>query len=143
MSRSTDHSIDPTENHLLACLPTKEIQLIKEVLEFVSLKTKDELNEVGTAVSFLHFPLDSGISLLDLQPTGRAVEVAVIGKEGCTGFTVMQGTLVSPCRILVQVGGSAYRLDVTKLRRLLPRMPVFRYALARFSGLILREAIIP
>lgn len=130
------------QNRILACLPSHERKVLKESLELVSLDTKEELNEVDSPVRYLHFPVGSAISLMEPKRGGGIVEAAVVGMEGCTGFTVVQGYLNAPCRIIVQVGGSAFRLPVSSVMRNLPRLPFFRYALSRFSATILREAII-
>lgn len=130
------------QNGILACLPPKERTILDEHFEVVSLQTKEELNPVNSPIRYLHFPVNSAISLMDLQPAGGIVEVAVVGMEGCTGFTVMQGLKNAPCRVLVQVGGFAFRLTTSSLIKNLPRLPFLRYALLRFSATILRTAII-
>ena len=140
----TPASGDPKieQNSILACLPPKERTILEEHLEVVSLETKEELNEVNSPIRYLHFPVHCGISLMDLQPAGGIVEVAIVGMEGCSGFTVVQGYKNAPCRVLVQVGGFAFRLPASLLVQNLPRLPVLRYALSRFSATILRTAII-
>jgi len=130
------------QNGILACLPSQECKILKEALELVSLRAKDELNEVDTPQRYLHFPVGSAISLMESQPVGGVVGAAVVGMEGCTGFTVVQGYMNAPCRVIVQVGGSAFRLTVSTLMRSLPKLPFLRYALSRFSATILKETII-
>jgi hypothetical protein len=130
------------QNSILACLPSKERKILEQSLELVSLSTKEMINEVNTPVGYLHFPVGSAISLMEPQPASGIVEAAVVGMEGCTGFTVVQGYRNAPCRVIVQVGGSAFRLTISSLMRNLPRLPFLRYALSRFSATILRETII-
>jgi hypothetical protein len=141
MALATD---DPKieQNGILAYLPPKERTILEEHFEMVSLQTKEELNAVNSPIRYLHFPVNSGISLMDLQPAGGTVEVAVVGMEGCTGFTVVQGYMNAPCGVLVQVGGFAFRLPASALLRNLRELPFFRYALSRFSATILRTTII-
>jgi hypothetical protein len=73
---------------------------------------------------------------------GGVVEAAVVGMEGFAGSTVVQGYMKAPSRVIVQVGGSAFRLAVSTLMTSLPKLPFLRYALSRFSATILRETII-
>ena len=108
----------------------------------VSLGAKDELNDVDTPIRYLHFPVGSAISLIESDPGGGVVEAAVVGMEGCAGFTVVQGYMNAPCRVIVQVGGPAFRLAVSTFMASLPRLPFLRYALSRFSATILRETMI-
>jgi CRP-like cAMP-binding protein len=129
-------------NRILACLPSKERKILKDSFELVSLHPKEELNELDTPVRYLHFPVGSAISLMNLQSGGAVVEAAVVGMEGCTGFTVVQGYMNAPCRVMVQVGGRAFRLPASTLTKALPQLPFIRYALSRFSVTILRQAII-
>ncbi len=91
---------------------------------------------------FLHFPINSAISLMDLQADGRAVEVSVVGKEGCVGFTAVLGYANAPGRFIVQVGGAAVRIAVSSLLPILGSMPVLHKVLVRFSALMFREAVI-
>jgi hypothetical protein len=85
------------QNGILTYLPPKERTILEEHFEVVSLQTKEELNAVNSPIRYLHFPVNSAISLMDLQPAGGIVEVAVVGMEGCTGFTVVQGYKNAPC----------------------------------------------
>ena len=130
------------QNAILACLPSKERRILKDSLEQVALSTKEKINEVDTPIRYLHFPVGSAISLMEAQPASGIVEAAVVGMEGCTGFTVVQGYMNAPCRVIVQVGGPAFRLSVSSLMGHLPRLPFLGYALSRFSATILRETII-
>jgi hypothetical protein len=129
-------------NRILACLPSKERKILKDSFELVSLHPKEELSELDTPVRYLHFPVGSAISLMNLQSGGAVVEAAVVGMEGCTGFTVVQGYMNAPCRVMVQVGGRAFRLPASTLTKALPQLSFMRYALSRFSVTILRQAII-
>ncbi|HEY7532225.1 MAG TPA: Crp/Fnr family transcriptional regulator, partial [Nitrospiraceae bacterium] len=130
------------KNRLLACLPARERNILNEHLDVVSLRPKEELNGVGSPVRHLHFPIDSAISLMDFKPDGGVVEVALIGKEGCTGSTAVQGSKNALCRVLVQVGGSALRVRVPSVLKALPQLPFFRFALSRFTTTILRATIV-
>jgi hypothetical protein len=130
------------KNRILGCLPSKERKVLGEHAHLVSLRSKEELNEVDSPVRHLHFPLDCAISLMDFKPGGGIVEVAVIGKEGCTGSTAVQGYRNALCRVLVQVGGSALRVSIPAILKALPQLPFFRYALSRFTTTILKATIV-
>lgn len=130
---------DPSGNLLLALLPPQEQNQLKTHLELVSVEARQELDGVGTDVRYLCFPLDCAISLMDHQPSGQSVEIAVIGKEGSTGFNAAQGLTTSPCRTIVQVGGSMYRLGV---RWLNSSVPFLLHSLIRFGAVIFRHTVI-
>lgn len=127
-------------NRLLSSLPSRERNLLQSKLEAISLKTKDKINEAGSAVRYIHFPIDSAISLMDIEQDGRVVEVAVVGMEGCTGFN--HGTSRAPCRTIVQIGGSAFRLAASTVLSLLERLPSLQHAFTRFNDVLFRTAVI-
>jgi hypothetical protein len=76
---------------------------------------------------------------MDHQPDGQSVEIAVIGKEGSTGFNAAQGLTASPCRTIVQVGGSMYRLGAKWLNA---SVPFLLHSLIRFGAVIFRHTVI-
>ena len=129
----------PAGNLLLGLLPLREQKQLETHLELVSVRPRQELEEVGGDVRYICFPLDCAISLMDHQPNGQSVEIAVIGKEGSTGFNAAQGLATAPCRIIVQVGGSMYRLGV---RWLNASVPFLVQSLMRFGAVIFRHTVI-
>ena len=129
-------------NHLLSSLPSRERKLLQPNLEAISLNTKDKINEAGSALRYIHFPIDSAISMMDIEQEGRAVEVAVVGMEGCTGFNVVQGLSRAPCHTIVQIGGTAFRLAASTVLSLLRRLPFLQNAFTRFNDVLFRTAVI-
>ena len=97
-------------NRILAGLPVEERDLIVSSLESNELYLGDVIANAGKPIQRLYFPLDSAISIVNEQekPNDKhIVEVTVIGKEGCSGATVVQGSDTSPSVALVQIGGTA------------------------------------
>ena len=129
-------------NRLLSSLPSRERKLLQPNLEAITLKTKDKLNEAGSPLRYIHFPIDSAISMMDVEENEHVVEVAVVGMEGCTGFNVSQGLSRAPCRTLVQIGGAAFRLAVSTAHSLLARLPFLQHALTSFNDVLFRTAVI-
>lgn len=130
------------DNKLLTNLPRREEQLLRGHLELVSLETKEHINEIGSALAAIHFPLNAAISLMEVQHTGRSVEVAVIGKEGGTNFCLFNGLTISPYRAMVQIGGAAYRLNIADLQSFMPDIPLFVRMMRRFGMVTLRHAFL-
>lgn len=129
----------PISNLVLGHLPPREQKQLQTHLELVSVQPRQELDEVGANLRYICFPLDCAISLMDRQPSGQSVEIAVIGMEGSTGFNAAQGLTTSPCRTIVQVGGLMYRLGV---RWLNASVPFLLQSLIRFGAVIFRHTVI-
>jgi hypothetical protein len=133
---------DALHNDLLKRLPRQEFNLVQPHLRCVALKTREELNGIGSPIRYLHFPVTAAISLMDMQSSGRTVEIAVVGKEGCACSHVLDGVHLSPSRTIVQVAGVTFRLAVSSLPRLLPQVPFFTRMARRFNGVLFRQAVI-
>lgn len=129
-------------NQLLTILPGAERQVLEPHLKLVTLQTKQELNLVGSPLRHLYFPLEAAISVMDMERSGRVLEVAVVGKEGCACPTVLNGLTVSSTHIIVQIGGATLRLETAALAGMLPALPVFSRMVRRFSALLYRHAVI-
>jgi Crp-like helix-turn-helix domain len=135
-------AVNLEDNQLLAYLPPQELDTLRPHCKVISLETREEINQVGTRVIHIHFPITAAISLMEMQASGTTVEVAVVGKEGCAGSHVLDGLDVSPCRTIVQIGGMAFRVTVPQLRTLLPLIPVFQQTARRFGTVLFRHTVI-
>jgi hypothetical protein len=130
------------QNQILTRLPAAEKQALESGMKLVTLHTKQELNLVGSPLRYLYFPLEAALSVMDMEPSGRVLEVAVVGKEGCACPTVVNGLTVSPTHMIVQIGGAAWRLDTSALGARLPAVPVFGRMVRRFRAMLFRHAVI-
>jgi hypothetical protein len=130
------------QNQLLTRLPAAEKQALGSCMKFVTLHTKQELNLVGSPLRYLYFPLDAALSVMDMEQSGRVLEVAVVGKEGCACPNVLNGLTVSPTHMIVQIGGATLRLDTATLADILPAVPVLTRLVRRFSAVLYRHAVI-
>jgi CRP-like cAMP-binding protein len=89
--------------------------------------------EATEPIRSAYFMNDGMASVLTVQPDGRSVEVGLIGKEGFVGVPIIFGFKTSPLRIITQGNGTAYRVDVPTLKRLLPTCPQLEKQLQLFS----------
>jgi len=107
---------DAMPNSLLAVLPPKLVGELMASGETVPLELKRILHEPDEPASHVYFPLSGVVSLLTVLDDGSAVEIATVGREGMTDFAAYLD-LESPARWLVQVPGSAVRVEAAELRR--------------------------
>jgi CRP-like cAMP-binding protein len=105
-------------------------------LEFVRLRLRQVLHEVGDTIRSVYF-LNQGIgSVLIVQPDGKSVEVALIGKEGFVGLPVVFGFKTSSLRVVTQADATAYRMDTQIFLQALPQCPVLKSQLQRYSMIL-------
>ena len=128
-------------NEILLKLPQEESDLLLPKLEFVRLRIHQILHEAGEKIKSVYF-LDTGlISIVNLQPDGKSVEVGLVGKGGFAGMPIVDGFRTSPNRNVAQAEGTAHRLEADALRQLLPQCPVLNRELHRFGQRLSMQAM--
>lgn len=130
------------KNSMLQGLPLSERQSIVPSCDTVELHLGDSIEEAGRPIQFLHFPIDSAISLTNVQDEEHIVEVTVTGREGCNGASVVLVDNRSPCLAMVQIPGTAVRLATAEVMDRLSNLPYLHAALARYNLLIMNLAVI-
>lgn len=104
------------ENRLLAALPDEEYQRLLPHLEYISLTSEQIIYNPGEAYSHVYFPLEALISLTILMEDGSTVEVGVVNHEGMLGLPVCWGGNSTTTQAIVQISGSAVRMDAQLLK---------------------------
>jgi len=127
-------------NLILRTLPQKESAQLFPALEFVRLKLHQVMHESGETIKSGYF-LNNGLgSVLTTQPDGKTVEVGLIGKEGFVGLPVIFGFKTSGLRVVTQADGTAYRVDVTTLLKVMRHCPVLVRQLQQFSMILAMQS---
>jgi hypothetical protein len=132
----------PEKNNILRGLPPSERELIVPFCEIIYLNLGDVIEETGRPIQFLHFPIDSAISLTNFQDQEHLVEVTVTGKEGSSGASIVLGDNRSPCTAMVQIHGTAVRLAASKVMDSLSSLPYLHDALNRYNLMLMKHAVI-
>ena len=131
--RQYDNAGNDIGNLILRSLPRGECTQVLSSLEFVRLRLHQVLHEKGETIKSGYFLNEGMGSVLTTQPDGKSVEVGLIGKEGFVGVSVVFGFKTSALRVVTQGDGTAYRIDVAALQKLLPQCPELTEQLQRFS----------
>lgn len=97
-------------NRILASLPAEELSRLVDDLELVSLPAGKTLYKSGDALQFAYFPISCVFSLISTTEGGATTEVAMTGKDGMVGITLVLGGETTNHKIVVQCPGEAYRL---------------------------------
>jgi CRP-like cAMP-binding protein len=72
---------------------------------------------------------------------GKSVEVGLAGKEGFIGLPLVVGLSTSPTQVIMQVGGSAYRMLAADFKEVLSHAPALEKTLNRYAQSLGMQAI--
>ena len=106
----SDASYRP-RNRLLLALPPRNLKRLLPVLEPISCPRELVLMDAESSLDYIFFPEAGVISVLAVYADGNMIEMATIGREGCTGTQAILGAKISSARLLVQIPGSAMKLS--------------------------------
>ena len=113
---AAQHRDPMRRNHLLAALPSAQLERWWAQFELVDLHCGEVLCESGSIPISVIFPLTAIVSLLYLTQDGATTEVGVIGNDGMVGIGVILGGQAVPSRAIVQSAGQGLRLSAQVLR---------------------------
>lgn len=104
-------------NQLLAALPNQDYQRLVPHLEEVSLILGQILYQPGEPILHVYFPNRAMVSLVTLLANGSTTEVGMVGKEGMVGLPVFLGDGMAINQAVVQLEGTAMKMDTSILKR--------------------------
>ena len=129
-------------NRLLAALRPRDLVLLSNYLEEVTMRTGEVLFEAGKDVDHVHFPHLGMIAGLVLNfREGAKTETAMIGYEGAVGGVISEGEKPAFTQIVVQVGGTAARLPTDVLEKAKRSSPTLRDHFARYADCLLAQVM--
>jgi CRP-like cAMP-binding protein len=106
----------PSQNHLLAALPSEVQGRVLPHLKLVPMPLGKVLYESGEALRNVYFPTDCIVSMLYLMESGASAEISVVGNEGLIGVSLFMGGETTTNRAVVQSAGHAYQLAGQRLK---------------------------
>ena len=98
--RPSDNGNRILGGEILGKLPRAELDLLRPRLEFAPLRMHQILHEAGDKIRFAYFVESGLISVVNILPDGKSVEVALVGRGGFTGLPVVDGFGTSPNRFI-------------------------------------------
>jgi CRP-like cAMP-binding protein len=113
-------------NRLLLALPSSNLKRLMPELEQIPCKYGQVLLDADSSLDDVFFPDSGVISAVAVYEDGSIIEMATIGREGCTGFQAVFGAKSSSVRLLVQIPGSAAKISRAAFTRAMASMPSFR-----------------
>lgn len=112
----TATALDYRVNNLLAAFEPEDIDRWMPHFELVDLPLGCVLCEPNERRTYAYFPTTAVVSLIYLMDTGASAEVAVVGREGFVGVSVLLGGGSTLNRAVVQRAGLLLRVPALVLR---------------------------
>src|SRR5689334_3126426 len=122
----------PIRNRLLASLAPADVKRLRPHLHRVALILRHILAPAGKVIEHVYFPESGIVSLVARLDDGAMIEIGLIGKEGLAGAPVLLGADTSPAEMMVQVAGSAWRIETGVLRAAVGRSAALSDRLLRY-----------
>src|SRR6201982_2329042 len=113
-------------NRLLLALPSSDLAQLMPELEQIRCERGQVLMGADSSLDHVFFPDSGVVSAVAVYADGSIIEMATIGREGCTGVQAVFGAESSSVRLLVQIPGDAARMSRATFTRAMRSMPSFR-----------------
>ena len=98
-------------NRLLLALSSSNLKRLRPELEHVRCESAHVLMDADSVLDQVYFPDSGVVSIVAVYADGSVIEMATIGREGCTGLQAVFGAKRSSVRLLVQIPGTAARMS--------------------------------
>src|SRR5204862_7138490 len=95
-------------------------------LEQVRCQSEQVLMDADSSLDHIFFPDSGVVSVVAVYSDGSTIEMATVGREGCTGVQAIFGAKKSSVRLFVQIPGSAAKMPRAAFTRAMKSMPSFR-----------------
>jgi CRP-like cAMP-binding protein len=132
----------PLGNRLLLSLPPRNLKQLAPKLEFIRCEGDQILLDVDASIDHVFFPNSGVISVVAVYADGNMIEMATIGREGCTGVQAFFGARRSSARLLVQIPGSAAKMSRAAFNRAMKSMPSFRDLMLAYVQAFLEQVLV-
>ena len=129
-------------NRLLLALPSRDLKRVMPELEHIRCQRAEVLMDADSALDHVFFPDSGVVSVVAVYADGSVIEMATIGREGCTGMQAFFGAKTSSVRLLVQIPGSAARMSRAAFVRAMESMPSFRNAMSAYIQAFLDQVLV-
>jgi CRP-like cAMP-binding protein len=129
----------PTQNLLLAALPSADYQRLLPQLELMDIDLGRSLYESGGHLQHIYFPVAGIVSLLYVTQGGHSAELAVVGREGAIGISLFMGGETTPNRAVVQSACTAYRLPAQALKVQFAEGGALQLTLLKFTQALITQ----
>src|SRR5271155_681981 len=129
-------------NRLLLALPASNLKQLVPELENVSCHRAQVLMNADSSVDHVFFPDGGVVSVVAVYADGSIIEMATIGREGCSGVQAVLGAESSSIRLLVQLPGGAAKMSRAAFTQAMGSMPSFRSLMYAYVQAFLEQVLV-
>jgi CRP-like cAMP-binding protein len=111
-------------------------------LEHIRCQRSEVLMDADSSLDYVFFPDSGVVSVVAVYANGSIIEMATIGREGCTGMQAFFGAKTSSVRLLVQIPGSAAKMSRAAFAQTMESMPSFRNLMSAYVHAFLEQVMV-
>jgi CRP-like cAMP-binding protein len=135
-------SSDWPRNRLLLALPSADLARIMPGLEQIRCEREQILMDADSPLDHIFFPDSGVVSVVAVYADGNIIEMATVGREGCTSAQAILGATNSSVRLLVQIPGSAAKMSRAAFTLAMGSMPSFRSLMNAYVQAFLEQVLV-
>jgi CRP-like cAMP-binding protein len=129
-------------NRLLLALPPRHLKRLMPELEHIECQRAQVLMDADSSLDHVYFPDSGVVSVVAVYEDGNIIEMATIGREGCTGVQAVLGAKSSSVRLLVQIPGTAAKMSRPAFMRAMRSVPAFRSLMFAYVHAFLEQVLV-
>jgi CRP-like cAMP-binding protein len=129
-------------NRLLLALPPSNLKHLIPELEFIRCHRDQVLMDADSSLDYVFFPETGVVSVVAVYADGSIIEMATIGREGCTAVQAVFGAKRSSVRLLVQIPGNAAKMSRAAFTRAMGSMPSFQSLMYAYVQAFLEQVLV-
>jgi CRP-like cAMP-binding protein len=126
----------------LLALPSSNLKRLIPHLERIPCQRGQVLMDADSPLDDVFFPDSGVVSVVAVYTDGSVIEMATIGREGCTDVQAVFGAKTSSVRLLVQIPGSAAKMSRAAFMRAMGSMPSFRTLMYAYVQAFLEQVMV-
>ena len=98
--------------------------------------------DADSSLDHVFFPDSGVVSAVAVYADGSIIEMATIGREGCTAVQAVLGAESSSIRLLVQLPGTSAKMPRTVFAQAMESMPSFRSLMYAYVQAFLEQVLV-
>src|SRR5215471_7416220 len=130
-------------NRLLLALPLRNLKQLLPKVEQVHCQREQVLIDADRSLDYVFFPDNGVVSVMAVYSDGHTIEMATIGREGCTGVqAVFRDAKYSSARFFVQIPGTATKMSRAIFAQAMASMPAFQNLMYAYVHAFLEQVML-